>query len=301
MAVAKLRQIRRRIRTVNSTRKITRAMELISASRIGRAQSRAEAARPYADKITEVIRNVAASVGGDIGHPLLEQRELRRYGILALTSDRGLAGAYNSSVLRITERRLREMRATTDAQRVFVVGRKGLSYLRFRRYDVARNFLGISDRPTYADADAVASAVMEAYVEGDVDRVDLVYTEFVSAGTQRPRIVQILPVPVEEVTAVEGAPAGPRAQYLYEPSPEEILGRLLPNYVGSRIYTALLEAAASEHAARRRAMKAATDNAEDLILVLTRVANQARQAEITTEISEIVGGAEALAAARAEQ
>lgn len=298
MAVAKLRQIRRRIRTVQSTKRITRAMELMSASRIGRAQARADAARPYSDKITEVIRNVAVSVGGEIRHPLLEERALVRYGIIVVTSDRGLAGAYNSNVLRITERRVREMRETTEAQPIFVVGRKGLSYLRFRKYDVARNFLGISDKPSYADAEAVADAVMEPYAAGFVDRVDMVYTEFLTLGTQRPRRVQVLPVPMGEVAALA---SGPRAGYLFEPDPEEILGRILPSYVRARVYTALLEAAASEHAARRRAMKAATDNAEDLIKVLTRFANQARQAEITTEISEIVGGAEALAEARSKE
>ena len=305
MAVAKLRQIRRRIRTVQSTRKITRAMELISASRIGRAQGRAEAAKPYSEKITEVIRNVAASGGADASHPLLDERPLQNYGILVVTSDSGLAGAYNSNVLRMTERRLREMARTTEAQRAFVVGRKGLSYLRYRRYDVTRNFIGFSQRPTYEDADAVATAVMEAYVEGQVDRVDMIYTEFVSMGTQRPTLVQMLPVPMADVvgddapaSAATGSP--PKALYIYEPSPGEILGRLLPSYVGSRVFTALLESAASEHASRRRAMKAATDNAEELITLLSRTANQARQAEITTEISEIVGGAEALSAARQE-
>jgi F-type H+-transporting ATPase subunit gamma len=297
MAAAGLRQIRRRIRTVTSTRKITRAMELISASRIGKAQVRADAARPYSEKITEVIRNVAASVSGDVQHPLLEERELTNYGIVAITSDRGLAGAYSSNVLRIAERRIRELRPTTQSQRAFVIGRKGLSYLRYRNYDVARNFLGISDQPTFADAAAVAKAVMESYVSGEVDRVDLVYTRFISMGTQQPALVQVLPVPVGEVTGRgdgDAPAAGPQASYEFEPSPEEILGRLLPSYVESRLYTALLEASASEHAARRRAMKAATDNAEELIRVLTRNANQARQAEITTEISEIVGGAEAL-------
>lgn len=299
MAVAKLRQIRRRIRSVQSTRKITRAMELIAASRIGRAQARAEAARPYAEKITEVIRNVGSSIGSEVSHPLLEQRDLETYGIIVVTSDRGLAGAYNSNVLRVAERRMREMRAAGTRSRAFVVGRKGLAYLRYRELEVARNFLAISDQPTYTDAQAVAGAAMESYAEGQVDRVDLAYTEFLSAGSQRPALRQLLPVPVAEVAA--GAEAGPQGAYIFEPDPEEILGRLLPKYVESRVYSALLESAASEHVARRRAMKSATDNAEDLIHLLTRVANQARQAEITTEISEIVGGAEALADARTEE
>ena len=297
MAVAKLRQVRRRIRSVQSTKKITRAMELIAAARIGRAQARADAARPYADSITAVIRNVSSSVGGDVRHPLLEERELGAYGIIAVTSDRGLAGGYNSNVLRIVERRLREMARTTSSQKAYVVGRKGLSYLRYRNYDVPRNFLGISDAPGYSDAQAIAVAVMEAYAGGEVDRVEMVYTEFLSAGSQRPTLRQVLPVPVEEVAGARER-SGPQAAYIFEPAPEEILGRLLPKYVEARTYTALLEAAASEHAARRRAMKSATDNAEELIEVLTRIANEARQAEITTEISEIVGGAEALAGAR---
>ena len=300
MAVAGLRQIRRRIKTVQSTRKITRAMELISASRIGRAQTRANAAKPYSEKITEVIRNVAGSVGGDVRHPLLEERPLANYGIVVVTSDGGLAGAYNSNVLRIAERKLRQVREETAEQKAFVVGRKGLSFLRFRRYDVARNFLGISDRPTYADAEGLAQAVMEAYIAGEVDRVDMVYTEFISIGTQRPTLTQVLPVPVAEVSGAgpDAEQSSAKASYIFEPSAEEILGRLLPSYVASRLYTALLEAAASEHASRRRAMKAATDNAQDIITLLTRVANQARQAEITTEINEIVGGAEALSESR---
>jgi F-type H+-transporting ATPase subunit gamma len=238
-------------------------------------------------------------VGGEVSHPLLAERELHNYGVVVLTSDRGLAGGLNTNILRMTERRLREMSRQTQSQRAFAVGRKGLSFLRYRNYDVPRNFLGFSDQPSYTDAQAVAEAVMESYAAGEVDRVDLAYTRFVTVGNQVPTVIQMLPLNVSEVLAAGSGPgaagdSGPKSSYEFEPDPDEILGRLLPSYVTSRLYTAMLEQAASEHAARRRAMKAATDNAEELIRVYTRIANEARQAEITTEISEIVGGAEAL-------
>ncbi len=291
MASAELRQIRRRIRSVNSTMKITRAMELIATSRIVKAQQRVAAARPYTDKMTEVIRNVAAASGG-ASHPLLDARPVETAGVLAVTSDRGLAGAYNSSVLRMAEARLIELGADTDT-RVYAVGKKALGYFQYRGYRLEQSFLGVTDQPGYGDARAIANTVMNDYAEGKVDSVEVFTTRYESALIQAPLRRALLPIEppeVEESAAAEEGPVG----YTYEPDAEEILGRLLPRYVEATAFGILLDASASEHAARRRAMKAATENAEELVRILSRQANQARQAEITTEISEIVGGAEAL-------
>jgi len=290
MASAELRQIRRRIRSVESTMKITRAMELIAASRIVKAQQRVVAAQPYTRKMEEVIRNVAAASGG-ASHPLLEQRTVRTAGALVVTSDRGLAGAYNSNILRMAETRLIEhKRAGTDV-RVFVVGKKAQSYFRYRGYQIERAFLGVTDTPGYGDARAIANVIMNEYAEGNVDSVEVFTTLYVSALTQQAQARALLPI--QPPAAAADDTAGP-VGYTYEPSADAILGRLLPRYVEASIFGFLLDASASEHAARRRAMKAATENAEELVRVLSREANQARQAEITTEISEIVGGAEAL-------
>lgn len=292
----KLRDIRRRIRSVQSTKKITRAMELIAASRIVRAQHRVEAARPYSEQITEVIRNLqAAGAGGD--HPLLRSvGDVRRVGYVVVTSDRGLAGGYNANVIRATERALR---ADIDAGRDYTlvtVGRKGLSYFRYRRYRIERSYQGMSDLPSYEDAREVAGEVMRLFEGGEVDLVKVGYTRFLSVGTQRPTVSQLMPLDTGEVA--DQGPAGPAADYEFEPNPEAILERLLPRYVEARMFAHMLDASASEHAARQRAMKSATDNANELIKSLTRTADQARQAEITTEIMEIVGGAEALRQAR---
>lgn len=289
MASAELRLIRRRIKSVRSTMKITSAMELIAASRIVRAQARVEAAQPYTDKLNEVIRNVGAASGG-VSHPLLERRDVTRAGVLAVTSDRGLAGAYNTNVIRLAEQRLIEHRNSNTDARLYVVGKKAQTYFRYRGYDVERAFLGVTDAPGYGDARAVANTLMNDYAEGAVDSIDAFTTRYLSALTQT--AVRWPVLPIEPPAAAEGAQQP--VAYTYEPSPGDILGRLLPRYVEATIFGMLLEASASEHAARRRAMKAATENAEELIKVLTREANQARQAEITTEISEIVGGAEAL-------
>ncbi len=288
MASAELRRIQRRIKSVRSTMKITRAMELIATSRIARAQQRVAAAQPYIRKMDEVIRNVAAASGG-ASHPLLEVRPVRTAGVLVVTSDRGLAGAYNGNVMRLAETRLIELtRAGTDV-RVYVVGRKAQSYFRYRGYLIQQAFLGVTDTPGYGDARAVANVVMNDFAEGTIDTLEVFTTRYVSALTQTamPRVLLPIAPPEELGTTV---PVG----YTYEPNPEAILGRLLPRYVEAAAFGVLLEASASEHAARRRAMKAATENADELTRVLSRQANQARQAEITTEISEIVGGAEAL-------
>lgn len=297
MAGGQERVLKRRIRSVNSTKKITRAMELIAASRIVRAQQAVAAARPYSEAVTEVIRHLAAG-GAELSHPILAGPETQsgRRGVVVIASDRGYAGAYNTNVIRAGERALREGTTTGTpdpaSYDLFLVGKKAEGYFRFRRYTVGHAFAGMSDRPSYADAKQVAEAVMAAYDGGQLDRVDLAYTQFLSAGTQRPVVRQLLPVEVEALT--EAPAEGPQAAYEFEPEPGTILDELLPRYVESRIYAAMLDAAASEHAARQRAMKSATDNAEDLVIRLTRVMNRARQESITSEIMEIVGGAEAM-------
>lgn len=290
--MAQLRDIKRRIGSVQSTQKITRAMELIASSRIIKAQQRVDAARPYAEEMRSLMASVARNAGS-IDHPLLKQRDtVGTVGTIVITADRGLAGAYNSNVIRAAERDMRDHEAT----RLFVAGKKGISYFRFRGYELTDSWQGMSDQPRIDDARAVAKAAAGAFTNGDVDEVRLVYTRFESALTQRPVVLKLLPVPREDLDESQAGDDGPRPSYVFEPSPEDILGYLLPRYIEGAVYQGMLEAAASEHAARRRAMKAATDNADELIESLTRVYNQARQAEITTEIMEVVGGAEALRA-----
>jgi F-type H+-transporting ATPase subunit gamma len=293
MASGQERILRRRIRSIQSTKKITRAMELIAASRIVRAQQRVAAARPYAEQITEVIRNLAAA-GAAPASPLLQEREeVRRVGMVVVTADRGLAGAYNATVIRAAERAVADHRAAGREVRLACFGKKGFTYFRFRRYDVDASWIGHADNPRYEDAREIAEFVRERFEDGTYDRVDLAYTQFLSLGTQRAVVRQF--VPLDRAMVERAAAAGPRADYEYEPSPQEILDRLLPRYAEARLFAALLESAASEHASRQRAMKSATDNAEELIVKLTRIMNRARQDAITTEIMEIVGGAEALA------
>ena len=293
---AQLRVYKRRIRSVTATKKITRAMEMIAASRIVKAQQRVAAARPYAEEIHKVVANLA-SKGAE--HPLLEKRErLDTIGLVVLTSDRGLAGAYNSNVIRTGEARLRRFQAEEGSgYELFVVGRKGLSYFRFRDYSIKGAYLGMSDSPTYDDARNVADEVLAAYEAGEVDIVEVAYTQFLSVSTQRPVLRRLLPVEEFDEDGDEPDVGDDQESSPYEYEPEEpaaILDRLLPRYVEARMFAAMLDASASEHAARQRAMKAATDNAEELIKTLTRDANRARQSEITTEIMEVVGGAEAL-------
>ena len=302
MAGGQERILKRRIRSIESTKKITRAMELIAASRIVRAQQRVAAARPYSEEITEVIRNLAEG-GAGLDHPLLVPRdEIRKVGFVVITADRGLAGAYNSSVIRAAERALRREQAAGHDYALVLVGRKAQSYFRYRNYRIDAAFTGMSDQPTYEDARRVAEAVVGPFESGDVDRVELVYTQFLSAASQQVRVRRFMPLDAEAIVEAGGSqpekPEGPQAAYEFEPAPDAILERLLPRYVEARLFAAMLDAAASEHAARQRAMKAATDNAEDLIKSLTRVMNRARQDTITTEIMEIVGGAEALASGK---
>lgn len=269
--------------------KITRAMELIAASRIPKAQARVAASKPYSAKLVEVIQNVSQAAGGG-AHPLLEQREIKTVGVLVVSSDRGLCGAYASQIIRHAEKEIIEHTKAGKDVRIFAVGKKAQQYFEYRNYAVERSFLAVTDRPGYADARAIANTLIDAYSAGRIDMVDAFYTRFQSAMTQVPTRYQLLPSHTPE--AEEGSTGS--IDYAFEPSPQEILDRLLPRYVEATIFSMLLEASASEHSARRRAMKAATDNADELVKVLTRIVNQARQAEITTEISEIVGGAEAL-------
>jgi F-type H+-transporting ATPase subunit gamma len=293
MASAQLRDTRRRIRSVEAIKKITRAMELIATSRIPKAQARVNASKPYTAKLIEVIENVGVA-GAGAKHRLLEQREIRTVGLPIVSSDRGLAGSYSSNVIRLAEARIRELDREGKDVALYAVGKKAQAYFRYRGFRIESSYLGVTDTPGYGDARAVASAVVTAFATGRIDAVEVFFTRYQSAMTQIPTRVDLLPI--TPPARAEGE--GPTATYEFEPSPEEILDRLLPRYVEATVFNVLLEASASEHSSRRRAMKAATDNAEELIRVLSVQANRARQAEITTAITEIVGGAEALAEAR---
>jgi F-type H+-transporting ATPase subunit gamma len=294
---AQLRAVRARIRAVKSIAKITRAQELIASSRIVRAQQRTRAAEPYARELTLAVEAVV-SRSTTITHPMISEPEsTKRAAVVILTSDGGFCGAFNANTLREASR-LRQ-RNTDDGVVTlnYVAGRKGIGWHRFRELPLEAEWSGFSAQPSYADAERIASALLDAFeldtADGGVDEIYLVSTEFVSMLTQRPAVRRLLPMQIEEKEGER--PGGALPSYEFEPSSDVVLDALLPQYVASRIYYAMLEAAASELAARRRAMKAATDNANDLIDRLTREANNARQAEITQEISEIVGGANALA------
>jgi F-type H+-transporting ATPase subunit gamma len=315
MAGGKERILKRRIKSVQSTKKITRAMELIAASRIVKAQARVRAARPYSEQITQVIKNLAAGGAGG-SSPLLNARpEIRTVAYLVLTADRGLCGAYNSSVIRAAERSIAAHREAGREIFLVTVGRKAESYFRYREYDIGASFAGFTESPSYEQARAIAETVAGRFDAGEIDQVQIVSTRFLSAGSQVVAENTLMPLDAGAIGLAAPAAAtgdthaaaavvssaagaheasGSAAGYEFEPSPEEILGRLLPRYVEARVFAALLDAAASEHAARQRAMKAATDNAEELIKSLSRIMNRARQDTITTEIMEIVGGAEAL-------
>jgi F-type H+-transporting ATPase subunit gamma len=288
------RILKRRIASVSNTKKITRAMELIAATRVARAQQRARSARPYSEMLTGVIENLAAG-GTNVDHPLLRQPEkVERVAFVVCAGDRGMAGAYNASVVRTAEREIQALRASGGDYRLVAVGRKVNGYFRFRNYQIDSTFNGFSDNPSYENARDIARRVRELFDSREIDQVELIYTEFVSLGTQRPVVRRFLPLePTSVITEVAGSPTA-LAGFSFEPSAGGVLEDLLPRYVEARLYTALLDAAASEHANRQRAMKAATDNAEELIVKLSRAMNRARQDAITTEIMEIVGGAEAL-------
>ena len=296
MAGGQERILRGRIRSVQATKKITRAMELIAASRIVKAQQRVQAATPYSEQITEVVKDLAAA--GSSQSPLLVGRPVRTTAYVAITADRGLCGGYNAGVQRATEGEIKKDVLGGSDYKVIAVGRKAEGYFRFRGYTIAETFAGFSDSPTYADAKNIAAYVMSEYLAGNIDRVELVYTRFISAGSQEVVQRPLVPLDRESIAGGDGKgqdASGAPADFEFEPDPGTILETLLPRYVEARIYAALLNAAASEHAFRQRAMKSATDNAEELIKNLSRIMNRARQDSITTEIMEIVGGAEALA------
>lgn len=289
---AKYRQWQRRIGSIQSTIKITRAMELVATSRIVKAQNRLVQARPYAQRIQQAIRELAGITEVQHEFPLLKPRdEIRTSGLVVITSDRGLAGAYNSNVIKVGVGLSREAERAGRPTRLHVVGRKGLSYFRFRSYPIASQTIGISDTPKFSDAEELGNRLVQEFIAGEVDDVRIAYTDFRSAGSQTATSTQILPIRREDVAPATGEI---NPLYEFEPEPAEILSLLLPRYVNTVIFACLLESSASEHAARRRAMKAATDSGEELIKVYTRIANRERQAEITSEIMEVVGGAEAL-------
>ena len=302
---AQLRVYRRRIRSVQATKKITKAMELIAAARIVKAQQRVEAARPYTRELIRAISEAASS--GDAKHPLtnLTSRLQERAAILVVAADRGLAGAYSSNAIREGEALSALLHDRKMEVVPFLVGRKAVSFYRFRHREIAGEWTGITDQPTYDNAKEIAKALLERFLmrteDGGVDEIHIVYTHFVSMVTQRATVRRILPLEVVEevIQSAEEGGGGAQPLYEFEPSAEAVLDALLPRYIENIVWAALLMSSASEHAARRRAMKSATDNAEELIKTLTRQANQARQAEITQEISEIVGGADALASATA--
>jgi F-type H+-transporting ATPase subunit gamma len=324
---ASLRALRRRIRSTQSTKKIFSAQELIAGARIVRAQARVEASKPYAREITRVLSALASSASLD--HPLLTERQNpKRAAVLVITSDRGFAGSYNVNVLRRTEELLALLRQEGKEPVLYVVGRKGETYYSFRDREMAATFTGFSEQPAYEDAQEVGAALIDVFTAGEdddeqggpgaddllgVDELHIVFTEFRSLLSQVPVAKRMAPLEIEEVEEFDyeredresgtaegsGESSGVPTSYEFEPSAEGLLDALLPKYITTRIYAAMLEAAASESASRRRAMKSASDNAEELAKNLSRQANQARQAEITQEISEIVGGSDALASAGA--
>ena len=294
--MAEVQDLKRRIRSVRNTRKITKAFELVAAARLRRAQARIEAMRPYADRMLELMVGTARASTSVRGLPLLQRREVRKAAVLGLTGDRGLAGAFNAQILRRVFEVERRLRGDGVEVSWLVSGRKGASTLRFRHYEVDQAWIGFSDRPSYHDAKAVAHKIIELYSEGDVDSVIVVYNHFESPLVQRVVEQEVLPIPEHVLEASEDAPAALVGDFIYEPEPEEILARLLPVYVETELFRALLESAASEQGARMTAMRNASKNAAELIDSLTLAMNRARQAEITQEILEVVAGADALTA-----
>ena len=297
--MATVQDIRRRIRSVANTRKITRAMELVAAAKLRKAQARIEAMRPFADRMLELMAGTARASASVRGLPLLQQREQERgVALVPLTGDRGLAGAFNSQVLRRSLALERQLRGEGKHVRWVGVGRKGVGSLRFRRFDLAGEFTGFTDQPAYADAQAIAHRLAELYTNEDVDRVTIVYNAFESALVQRVTVRDVLPLSEEllETDEAEREQDLLHGDFIFEPEPEEILARLLPVYLETELYRALLESAASEHGARMTAMRNASKNAGELIDSLTLAMNRARQAEITQEILEVVAGADALTA-----
>ncbi|HST13249.1 MAG TPA: ATP synthase F1 subunit gamma [Gaiellaceae bacterium] len=295
--MASTQDLKRRVRSITNTRKVTKAMELVASARLRRSQQRIEAMRPYADRMLELMAGVSKAAGA-VRLPLLERREqIQKVAIVPVTADRGLAGGFNAQVIRRSLALMREQQGEGREVVWFSTGRKAASTLRFRRMNVVQSWIGFSERPAYSDAQTIAHAVSEAYVNGDVDTVYVVYNAFVSALTQKVTVRELLPIPTDLLESSEdderqdiGSP-----DFIYEPEPAEILARLLPVYVETELYRALLESAASEQGARMTAMRNASKAAGELIDSLTLAMNRARQAEITQEILEVVAGADALA------
>jgi F-type H+-transporting ATPase subunit gamma len=297
--MATVQDLRRRIRSVRNTRKITKAFELVASARLRRAQARIEAMRPYADRMMELMVGTARAATSVHGLPLLQRREEKTVAVVPLTGDRGLAGPFNSQILRSAFALDRTLRSEGKEVRWLVAGRKGQSTLRFRGYQLDQAWTGFSDRPSYHDAQAIAHRLAELYVAEEIDRAVIIYNHFVSPLVQTVTEQDVLPIPEEMLHRGEEEDAEERAvlgDFIYEPEPEEILARLLPFYLETEIYRALLESAASEQGARMTAMRNASKNAGELIDSLTLAMNRARQAEITQEILEVVAGADALTA-----
>ena len=285
--MATMRQIRSRIRVAKNIQQITKAMKMVAAARLKRAQDRVQAARPYAETMRDVMGSLANAAAGAVDHPLLERREVLHTGILIITADRGLAGAYNSALIRRAVELTREF--DPARLRLYIVGKKGNAFFRRRNYNVAEALSVNANNVTLGDATAITQTVRGAFERGEIDELHIVYTKFQTALTQRPVVMKLLPI--ETPPAAEGAAA---ADYIFEPAPDQLLAELLPRYVLTQVYQAILESVASEHGARMTSMSSATDNAGKMISTLTLSLNRARQAGITKEISEIVGGAEAL-------
>jgi F-type H+-transporting ATPase subunit gamma len=292
--MASVQDIKRRVRSVQNTRKITRAMELVAAAKLRRAQTRIEAMRPYAERMQELMIGVARASTSLQGLPLLQRRDIGKTAILPLTGDRGLAGAFNAQILREAFSTERRLRGENVEPRWAVAGKKGASTLRFRRYEVGQAWTGFSDSPRYADAQAIGHYVSQLYAEQEVDQVIVIYNHFESALTQRVVAQEVLPIPESLLEGGDDDSQALLGDFIYEPEPEQILERLLPVYVETELYRALLESAASEQGARMTAMRNASKNAGELIDSLTLQMNRARQAEITQEILEVVAGADAL-------
>ena len=291
MASAELRIINRSIKSVKSTKKITRAMELIASSRIVKAQQRMESSNSYIEVLDEIVQELTNL--GSIGQEESEQVS-NKVALIVITSDRGLAGAYNSNILKLAEQKYQEVISSNKEVDLYAIGKKASGYFTYRNIDPASSYEGITDEPKFENAFEVMSSVIESYNNGDLAEVHILYTKYVSALTQNAIVKQLLPLVKAEDNSNEQEVEN-TGGYSFEPSAEEVLEELIPKYMNATLFGALLNSSTSEHASRMRAMKAATENAEDLVKVLTRQSNQARQAEITTEISEIVGGAEALA------
>jgi len=289
--MATLRDIRRRIRSVESTQKITRAMKLVAAAKLRRAQERIVSARPYAVKMAELLSSLVRRAEGE-AHPLLVRRPAARKRLVIITADKGLCGAFNSNILRASLAFLREQGETSVT--LVVVGKKARDFYRRRQYEIKSEMLGFFDRLAYSHAQELAGGLMQEYLSGEVDEVHLIYNEFRSVAVQRVKREQLLPIESAEAPDGPGGAAGPAGDYIYEPSPEAILAALLPRHVTTQVYRALMESVAGEYGARMTAMEAATKNAKEMISVLSIQYNKARQERITKELLDIVGGAEAL-------